>query len=259
VAVSARAAKKVTVPASIGRRDVRGGSSAWAGTYPFEVGEEAFTGWHSHDLHQLEYAFEGVAQVETATARYLLPPQQAVWIPAGVEHCTTLTRVRTVSAFFEPAPGTGVREQVRILSASPLIREMLLYARRWPIGRLSADPTADIFFRALLHLIGEALDQEPPLRLPVSQDPLVAAVMRFTTDNLGWVTLSDACVATGTSERSLRRAFAAATGMSWREYLLQSRLLRAMALLSQPEPTVLAIATSVGFASMSGLPGRSAG
>jgi hypothetical protein len=113
----------VTVPARVDHRDVRGGSPAWAGTYPFEVGAEVVTGWHSHDLHQLEHAFEGVAQVETATARYLLPPQQAIWIPAGVEHCTTLTRVRTVSAFFEPAPepapDRGVREQVRLHPGVP--------------------------------------------------------------------------------------------------------------------------------------------
>jgi hypothetical protein len=164
-----------------------------------------------------------VAQVETATARYLLPPQQAIWIPAGTEHCTTLTRVRTVSAFFEPVPAAGARSQVRVLSASPLIREMLLYARRWPIGRRSADLAADEFFAALLHVIGEALDQEPPLRLPVSRDPLVAAVMSFTADNLGWVTLGDVCAATGTSERSLRRAFAAGAGLSWRQYARTSR------------------------------------
>jgi transcriptional regulator GlxA family with amidase domain len=60
------------------------------------------------------------------------------------------------------------------------------------------------------------------------------------------------CAAVSVSERTLRRAFLARTGMSWREYLLQARLLRAMALLSQPESTVLAIATDVGFASMSG-------
>ena len=46
-----------------------------AGTYAFEVGEEIVTGWHVHDLHQLEYAFEGVAQVETATAP--VPPAAA--------------------------------------------------------------------------------------------------------------------------------------------------------------------------------------
>ena len=44
---------------------------------------DVVTGWHSHDMHQIEYAFEGVAEVETATTHHLLPPQQAMWIPAG--------------------------------------------------------------------------------------------------------------------------------------------------------------------------------
>jgi hypothetical protein len=65
--VAARTARNVTAPASHGLVDVRGGSPARAGIYQFEVGERMATPrWHSHDLHQLEYAFEGVAQVETA-------------------------------------------------------------------------------------------------------------------------------------------------------------------------------------------------
>jgi mannose-6-phosphate isomerase-like protein (cupin superfamily) len=84
------------------RYEAAGAQLVRAGTYATEVGDEVITGWHSHDLHQIEYAFEGVAQVETATARYLLPPQQAVWIPAGVEHCSTLTHDKTVSVFFDP-------------------------------------------------------------------------------------------------------------------------------------------------------------
>jgi AraC-like DNA-binding protein len=39
--------------------------------------------------------------------------------------------------------------------------------------------------------------------------------------------------------------------MPWRRYLLHSRLLRAMALLSEPGPTVLDVATEVGFDSVS--------
>src|ERR1700722_3085017 len=114
--VAARTARNVTAPASHGLVDVRGGSPARAGIYQFEVGGRMATPrWHSHDLHQLEYAFEGVAQVETASARYLLPPQQAIWIPAGVEHCTTLTRVRTLSVFFAPQPGLAAGGRGRIL------------------------------------------------------------------------------------------------------------------------------------------------
>ena len=59
-------------------------------------------------MHQIEYAFEGVAEVETATTHHLLPPQQAVWIPAGLTHCTTLRRVRSVAVFFDPRDGARV-------------------------------------------------------------------------------------------------------------------------------------------------------
>jgi AraC-like DNA-binding protein len=253
VVVSARKARNVTAPAKHGFRDVRAGSPARAGTYPFEVGEQVITGWHTHDLHQLEYAFEGVAEVETDAARYLLPPQQAIWIPAGVEHCTTLTRVRSVSVFLDPSLGISAGERVRVLPATPVLREMIRYARRWPIDRDRSDPAADSFFQALAHLIAESLDQEMPLSLPTSTDPLVSAAMQFTRAHLADVTLDDVCVAVGASERSIRRAFASATGMSWRAYLLKSRLLTAMALLAEPGPSVLAVATAVGFDTMSGL------
>lgn len=244
--------KEVTAPAKLGHRNVRGRSRALVGTYLFEAGHEVVTGWHTHDLHQLEYAFEGVAQVETATARYLLPPQQAVWIPAGTEHCTTLTRVRTVSVFFHPGSGVKAGERVRIVAVSPVMREMILHARRWPIDRSSSDRVADRFFASLGDLVEESLDHELPLRSPTSRHPVVAAAMHYTITNLSEVTITEVCAAVGTSERSLRRLFVAETGMSWRRYLLESRLLRAMALLAEPGPNVLAVATAVGFDSTSG-------
>ena len=251
MAVSAQPASNVPGAARSGLRDVRGMSGALAGTFPFDIGDETVTGWHFHDLHQLEYAFEGVAQVETDTARYLLPPQQAVWIPAGVAHCTTLTRVKTMSVFFDPALGLAAGNRVRVLAVPPVVREMILYASRWPIRRTATDPAADAFFAVLASLVVAQLDHEMPLRLPTTRDPLVAAAMDFTAANLQDVSLSRVCGAVGASERTLRRAFAAETGMSWRRYLLESRLLAAMTLLSEPGPTVLAISGAVGFQSVS--------
>jgi AraC-like DNA-binding protein len=253
MAVSAPAAKIVTPPANSGHQDMRDGAPVLSGTYPFEIGEEVVTGWHFHELHQLEYAFEGVAQVETSAARYLLPPQQAIWIPAGVEHNTTLTRVRTVSVFFDPVLDIDAGERVRVIAAAPVIREMILHARRWPITRHSTDAVADQFLATLAELIVESLDDEIPLCLPTSRHALVDAAMRFTVDNQSRaLTLEQVCVAVGTSERSLRRAFLNETGMTWRRYLLESRLLRAMALLAEPGPNLLEVATAVGFDSMSG-------
>jgi AraC-like DNA-binding protein len=252
MSVTASPANKVTVPANVGLRDVRNGGRATAGSYAFDVGNDVVTGWHFHDLHQLEYAFEGVAQVETATARYLLPPQQAVWIPAGVEHCTTLNRVRTMSVFFDPELGLVAGDRVRVLPAVPVMREMILFAGRWPIGRTVSDPLAESLLSALGHLVAESLDDEIPLSLPTSSDPLISAAMAVTLEHLREITLSELCEAIGTSERTLRRAFLAETGMSWRQYLLESRLLQAMAMLTRPGWSVLSVSTSVGFESSSG-------
>jgi AraC-like DNA-binding protein len=214
-------------------------------------GDELLTGWHSHDLHQLIYAVEGIAEVETATARYLLPPQQAAWIPAGIAHSTTLARADLVTVFFDPSMGLPAGDRVRVLAAAPVIREMIRYARRWPISRTSWDPLADPFFDVLAALVIEWLDHESPLCLPTSRDPLVAAAMDYTNEHLADVGVADVCAAVGTSERSLRRAFVAATGMPWSRYLQESRVLRAMALLTEDEASILDIALTVGFDSVS--------
>ena len=81
---------------------MRAGRPVRAGTFAYD-GHDLVTGWHTHDLHQVEYALLGFVEVETAAAHYLLPPQQAAWIPAGLPHQSTLKRVRSVSVFFEPA------------------------------------------------------------------------------------------------------------------------------------------------------------
>ena len=222
----------------------------WAGTYEINRSEEPAI-WHTHNYHQLEYAFEGTAEVETATARYLLPPQQAIWIPAGVEHSSTVRGVRGVSVFFDPATGMPAGDRVRILPAASVVREMIRYALRWPISRTTSDHVADAFFEALGHLVAEWLDAESPLHLPTSRDPLVAAAIAYLNDHLRDVTLSDVCDAVGTSERTLRRSFLADVGMSWRQYVHESRILRSMALLAEDQQNVLAAAVRVGFNSPS--------
>jgi AraC-like DNA-binding protein/quercetin dioxygenase-like cupin family protein len=257
VTVSARPAKDLPGAANVesavpgaGVVDMRGGSPVRAGTFPYDGGD-LVTDWHRHDLHQIEYAFQGIAEVETEGAHYLLPPQQAVWIPAGLTHRTTLKRVRSVAVFFDPAMVQGANDRVRILAAAPVIREMIVYGARWPIARPESDQVADAFFEALALLVTDWLAHEAPLCLPTSNDPVLRAAMDYTNAHLADVTVAAVAGAVGTSERSLRRQFGAATGMTWRQYVLQSRLLRAMALLTEPGRTVIDVATEIGFESVS--------
>ncbi len=245
--VSAQSATMGACPAMPTMRRIRpAASSVRAGTYPF-IAADVTSDWHTHDLHQIEYAFEGLVQIETSSARYLSPPQQALWIPAGLAHKTTLKQVRTVSVFLDPMMITGMNDRARVLRVEPVLREMILYAARWPIGRPGSEPVADSYFTTLAALVTQWLDNESPFHLPTTADPVVDTAMRYTDEHLDTVTLGEVCAAAAVSERTLRRRFAAETNLSWRAYLARSRMLRAMALLADPDITVLGVATRVGF------------
>jgi AraC-like DNA-binding protein len=228
---------------------MRGDGSVVAGAYVHE-GDALTTGWHSHDLHQLEYAVRGLVEVENATGRHLLPPQQAAWIPAGIEHQSVIhTSVRTISVFFEPGLVHDPHRRVRVLAVRPLVREMILHAVRWPIDRRDRDVAAERFFTAMADVVKDSFDEERPLALPTSTHPVLVAAADHVRDHLGETTVPGLSSAVGVSERTLRRLVRSELGITCREYLLQARLLKAMALLARPGQTVLGAATDVGFSS----------
>ncbi len=234
---------------------MRRGGRALAGSYLYE-GDGLITGWHSHEVHQIEYALAGVVEVETDSAHYLLPPQQAAWIPAGLEHQAVMNPdVKTVAVMFAPELIDDAGGRARIIAVSPLVREMMIYALRWPIDRAPGDADGervpDGFFRTLAQLVSEALDHEAPLSLPTSEHPIVAAALAHTKQHLDSATADDVARAVAVSERTLRRLFQDTLGLSWRTYLLHARMMRAMALLAAPGQSVQATSSAVGFENLS--------
>lgn len=235
--------------------ELRRGGTALAGSYLYE-GDGLITGWHSHEVHQIEYALHGVVEVETDAGHYLLPPQQAAWIPAGLEHQAVMNPdVKTVAVMFDAELIPDGGDRARIIAVSPLVREMMIYGLRWPIDRGTGshedNRVSDEFFRTLANLVREALDHEAPLSLPTCEHPIVAAAMAYTKSHLDSVTAEDVSRAVAVSERTLRRLFSESLGLSWRTYLLHARMLRAMALLAAPDQSVQATSTAVGFDNLS--------
>ncbi|MEV0671525.1 helix-turn-helix transcriptional regulator [Mycobacterium sp. NPDC050441] len=251
--VSALSDRGLTQSANMSRPviELRRGGHALAGSYLYE-GDGLITGWHSHEVHQIEYALHGVVEVETDAAHYLLPPQQAAWIPAGLQHQAVMNPdVKTVAVMFDAQLIADPGDRARIIAVSPLIREMMIYGLRWPVDRTHGDDTSDTFFRTLANLVVEALDHEAPLSLPTTDHPIVAAALAYTKEHLASVTAEDVSRAVAVSERTMRRLFAETIGISWRTYLLHARMLRAMALLAGPDQSVQATATAVGFENLS--------
>lgn len=234
--------------ATTGLVDLRENHRWLGGSHLYDGGEQLVTGWHFHDVHEIEYACRGMVEVTTEAGHYLLPPHQAAWIPAGLRHRTTLNAdARTLAVLFEPRLVPAAGDRVRILPVSALLREMMLYSVRWPISRTEPVAGADPFFQTLGHMVGEVLDDERPLHLPAANDPLTAAAAEYTRAHLDHVTLGEVTRAVGVSERTLRRLFHAHLGMSWRTYLLRARVLRSMTLLAEADRSVLEVSVAVGF------------
>jgi AraC-like DNA-binding protein len=251
-AATVKTVDTVTTVETVESVQMRASTEVRAGTLAYQAEEEDLvTDWHSHDLHQIQYAFQGVVEVQTKSAHYILPPQKAVWIPAGLAHQTTLRRVRTMSVFFDPSMAPDAEGRARVLAVAPIFREMIVYAARWPIDRPASDQVADSYFSTLAQLVFEWLDYETPFSVPTSTDPLIAAIMGYTNSHLDQLSIHELCRAIGVSERTLRRRFQADTGITWRQYLQQTRLLSAMALLTERDRGVLDVASTVGFESAS--------
>lgn len=208
------------------------------------------TPWHSHDMHQLQYAFDGSIEVEDRTASYLCLRTRAIWIPAGVVHRTSLHRVRSGSVLFSPDMVPDAGERVRIIQVSPLMREMVVGAMRWPLDRRQ-DEVSQAYFAALASLCAEWIREEAPLHLPTTREPQLQAAMAYTRAHLKDGDVAAVCEAAGLSERTLRRRFRSAFGMSWDEYRRRARLLAAATLLSEAQMPIGHVAAEVGFESQS--------
>lgn len=246
--VSAGSAKDQVQTATTGLVNLRDNGRWAGGSLMYDGCEQVVTGWHFHDVHEIEYACRGMVEVETKVGHYLLPPHQAAWIPAGLRHKTTLNAgAQTLAVLLERGLVQVAGDRVRIIAVSPLLREMMLYSVRWPITRTSSAVEADSFFQTFGNVVAETLDDEMPLNLPVANDPVSAAATDYTRAHLDRITVGDVTRAVGISERTLRRIFGTHLGMSWRSYLLRARVLRSMALLTEADRSVLEVSIAVGF------------
>jgi AraC-like DNA-binding protein len=214
------------------------------------VERETLYDWHTHSYHQLAYASAGAIWIETAVGRYILPSGRAAWIPAKLRHRTLTGRVDCTSLYFRPGAVLDTNHRLRILVAPPLMREMILYAARWPLGISDKDKTAISFFSSMVLLCGEWLKAESNLFLPRAEHPGITRAMDEALVNPSHATQARAAKAAHLSERSFQRLFAAETGTTWRAWASQLRLLHALDGLSQGQ-RIIDVADGCGYASLS--------
>lgn len=206
--------------------------------------------WHFHDMHQLFFTFEGAIEIEAVDGRHLISQQLAAWIPAQAAHRASLHGTPSVSIFFTGEMIADAGERIRSLIVTPLMREMMRETARWPLHGPET-PVREAFYAALAALCEEWIEsQETGLFLPACDDPRLQRALDYTAQHAD-AKLAEVCAVAGMSERSLRRHFRAETGLTWEAYRQRSRLLQAIALLSQSDAPIIEIAAQCGFESPS--------
>lgn len=200
---------------------------------------------HAHDWHQLVYASEGVMWVHTPRGDWVVPPNRAVWVPAGVIHAIEVTPglfVRTL--YVQPAVEATLPTACTAVNVSPLLRELILH-----VVSLGALRRTDAVMQRLIAFLLDQIAVLPtiPLTLPGLTDERArraADWMRANPGDSG--SLKTLARRVRASVRTLERAFRTETGMSLGRWRTQLRLLQALRLLAAGR-SVTDVAMAVGY------------
>lgn len=202
---------------------------------------------HRHPVGQLIYAATGVMTVTTRDGAWVVPPQRAVWVPPLVTHAIRMTGAVSMRTVYVQ-PMDGLPAACGVVRVSPLLRELVL--RVVAFDQPYADDGADARIATVLL---DEIRAAPvaPLHLPMPTDARAVRVVRALQADPGDArSLSKWGRTAGASSRTLARVFRAETGLGFRAWRQQLRLLRALERLANGE-AVTTVAVELGYDSPS--------
>jgi AraC-like DNA-binding protein len=187
------------------------------------------SGLHQHERGQLLYARRGCIRITLADRWCLLPPSRAVWIPRQTVHRAVMQQtVDYRSLWFRPGLSGSLPDDVRVVDVRPLLRALLEtialagFREDWAHGRHAH------LLGLCIHEIGDAPQEAMLLPLP-SDRRLAKLISRLDRMPPELQVLEET---TGASSKTITRIFQKETGMGYRQWRQQWRLMRAIELLA---------------------------
>lgn len=205
---------------------------------------------HQHRKAQLIYVIGGVITVEAETGIWTVPPQCAIWIPAGVTHrARAAGQISTGNLYIDPDLAGSFREECGIVFIQPLLRELILRFVREP----QCYPEGETREARLVAVMLDELQAAPvePLHLPMPQDRRLCRLAEILLDDPSLrFTMEEWGVRVGASNRTLSRLFQRETGMSFGRWKRQLHVGLSLQRLAMGE-SVTSIAIDLGYESTS--------
>ena len=184
---------------------------------------------HQHRKGQLILALHGAITWEVENARWMVPPQFAVWIPGGMPHSNRATpQAQLCFLFIEPG-AAQMPDHCCSLKISPLVRELILALAQRP-GNARQTPQNQRLTQVLFDELPQQAEQQ--LQLPVSGHPKIRLMVEtMEAEPAQWQTLSQWASRFAMSERNLARLVVKETGLNFRRWRHQLQLILALQLL----------------------------
>ncbi len=204
---------------------------------------------HDHDRDQLLYATAGIMRLRTEREAWIVPPDRAVYIPAGTRHSVSMHgNVDMRTLYIDVAAVRERPDTLCVVAVSNLLRELILALSEEPVV-YGSDSRGGLIARLieLEMLRARQLSLHVPLPKDQRLQKLCARLLADPSDNrtlIGWSEV------VGASPRTLARLFESDLGMTFNLWRQRIRFQSAMEALSHGEP-VSRVAEKHGYRSAS--------
>ncbi len=190
---------------------------------------------HDHERDQLLYAGLGTMRVRTAGHSWTIPPDRALYVPAGLEHSLTmLGPVEMWTLYIAPDAAPALPRQAKVFAASELLRALIRALLNEPVVYEVGSRAHSMALLAL----DEIQSAEPlALAIPMPQDKrllkLCEALLEAPESALSLDAWADRA---GASRRTLARLFQSQCGLSFTVWRRRVRFHAAIDLLDKGIP-----------------------
>ena len=200
---------------------------------------------HHHERDQLIYAVSGLMRVSTSDDTWVVPPDRALLMPAGVEHSIEIrgdVEMRTL--YITPSWPA----EIKVLTVLPLLRELVSSLAHEPMN-YSGHRRAEQIAALILSELGRA--EALPLNIPLPQDSRLQKVCQIQlSDPSSSLSLEQLADQAGASSKTLARLCTRELGMNFGSWRQRVRFAKALELLERNQP-IKQIAHSCGYQSPS--------
>jgi AraC-like DNA-binding protein len=203
---------------------------------------------HSHTWAQVLYAVSGVMWVEVGREALVVPPQRAVWLPAGTLHSIHMMSEVEMRNLYLHARNVGhLSRRSDVFEVNGLLRELITSIAEHESSDSRDQTYLDAAYRLAMLELGHAPRSSLRIALPDASDRRLEALCRAVIDNPSIaISFEQHAASVGASVRTLARLFTRELGVGFAEWRRQVQLAVAVSWLAEGRP-VSSVARSLGF------------